>query len=59
MRWKEKFGEGEVHTIRKFAFFPIRIKDETRWLEFVKIKAYYWRGKISGSKYWEYLEFVD
>ena len=60
MRWKtSEYKERERHVIRKFAFLPIKIKNEVRWLEFVKIKAYYWYGSMSGNIYWEYEEFVD
>lgn len=60
MRWtSDKKMPYERHVIRKFAFFPIRIGKEVRWLEFVNIEAYYWYGTYSGSKYWEYERFVD
>lgn len=45
--------------IRKtFAFFPIIVKDEVRWLEFVKIKGYWWKG-ASGTWRWEPECFID
>lgn len=62
MRWttnKTERKEYERHVIRKFAFFPIRIGSEVRWLEFVNVEAYYWIGKSSGWTYWEYVKFVD
>ena len=62
MRWiidKTERKEYERHVIRKFAFFPIRIDNEIRWLEFVNIEAYYWLGRFTSNKYWEYERFVD
>ena len=45
MRW-HKPENGEVKIKRKFAFFPICINDETRWLEWVVIKYMYHNGDI-------------
>jgi len=60
MRWtSDKKKPYERHVIRKFAFFPIRIDNEVRWLEFVNVEAYYWYGAYTGNKYWEYERFVD
>lgn len=60
MKWKvNKYMPYERHVIHKFAYFPIRIKNEVRWLEFVNIEAYYWYGAFSGRKYWEYERFID
>ena len=62
MRWGNKnkdVREYERHVITRFAWLPIRIKGETRWLEKCRIKAYFWFGPFSGRKYWEYEEFVD
>ena len=60
MRWtSDKKKPYERHVIHKFAFFPIRIDNEVRWLEFVNVEAYYWYGVYTGNKYWEYERFVD
>lgn len=60
MKWKLVSGKQyERQIIQKFAFFPIRINGEVRWLEWVNIKAYYWIGFLTGNIYWEYEAFVD
>ena len=60
MKWVvSKYKPYERHTITKFAWLPMRINGETRWLEKVHIRCYYWVGLLSGKIYWEYLEFVD
>jgi len=48
MKWGSKTKRGDDRTIKKFAFFPIRIKNrwntpevEWRWLEKVKIEQTY------------------
>ena len=38
IKHKQKQEKGDEKTLRKFLFLPKRIGDETRWLEFVKIK---------------------
>lgn len=57
MRFKGKKHNEEI-IIKKFAIFPIDIEGDVRWLEFVKIKGYYWLG-YSGNWWWENIEFVD
>ena len=59
MRWKNKFSPYEPYVIEKFAILPIRINNEYRWLERVKIQAHYWIGELSGKKYVEYDKFID
>ena len=63
MRWniklKPKPKSYEPYIIEKFALFPIRIDNEYRWLERVKIQAHYWIGGFSGTKYVEYDKFID
>lgn len=56
---KSKYRPYEEHIITKFAWLPICIGRETRWLEKVRIKRYYWIGCISGRMHWENVEFVD
>ena len=41
--------------IKKFAWLPIHIGTEIRWLEWVKIRTYY--GVINNT-HWEYKEFL-
>jgi hypothetical protein len=50
--------KGKEITISWFAFIPVKIQGETRWLENVKVKGYWWLG-ASGTWYWENLEFID
>ena len=57
--FKSKYRPYEEHIITKFAWLPISIGWETRWLEKVRIKRYYWISDISGCMYWENVEFVD
>lgn len=60
MRWKvNSYRPNEKHIVRKFAFFPIRIDNEIRWLEFVNVERYYWYGATTGNKYWRYTRFID
>ena len=62
MRWGNKnrhVKEYERHVITRFAWLPITIKGETRWLEKCHIKAYFCFGPFTCRKYWEYEEFVD
>jgi hypothetical protein len=66
MRWtKPKNREEKIK--RKFAILPIRIDDETRWLEWVTIKYVYYDNKLCRNDYgsfyflngWIKEEFVD
>lgn len=57
MKFKGKKDKEEI--IRKwFAILPININGDGRWLEFVKVKGYYWLGSL-GTWWWENLEFVE
>ena len=51
--------EYEITTIEHFAWRPITIKGETRWLERVKQLAYYWVAPISNKCHWERKKFID
>jgi hypothetical protein len=58
MRFDTK-KQDEVIIVRKwFAFLPININGETRWLEVVKVKGFYWLS-CYGDWYWENIEFVN
>jgi len=59
MRFKSKKIDKEIIVREWFAFFPIQIDRETRWLEFVKVRGYYWFSYDTCSWYWQNLEFVD
>lgn len=58
MRWKHKDSSwptlGEIETATWFAWLPVTIGLETRWLELVRVRSKYFR---EGD--WEYLMFVD
>ena len=58
MRFGKRVEWGEEVIRTKFAFFPITINKETRWLERVKVAGHYWKG-VSGNIYWEKHRFVD
>ena len=45
MRWT-KPEDGQIKIKSKFAIFPICIDDETRWLEWVRIKYVYHNGTL-------------
>lgn len=57
MRFKRKKKSGRVIE-RFFAFFPIRIGDEVRWLEMVNIK-YKYENYHGGRRKKYKIEFVD
>jgi hypothetical protein len=62
MRWQVKpklnIGVGSVRSRQKFLFFPLTIKDETRWFEVCE-----WREKFVSvcgiGRRWEPLEWLD
>lgn len=76
MRWHDKPKkkppeDGTTRVVRRFLFFPLCLKSEYRWLEFVKIKQRYWAhetywyknsfgGESLGSRggYWSDVDFV-
>jgi len=43
MRWKNEPlpEEGKLYIRKYFAFLPVTIGNETRWLEFVKVEGYW------------------
>lgn len=59
MRFIDKREVGKTTTRRFFAILPVTIGNETRWLETVKVRGYYWRGAYSGDLYWKNLTFED
>ena len=62
MRWGIKIPEPKVYKrylITRFAWLPIMINGETRWLEKCYIWAYYWNSSTSNRKHWVYLEFAN
>ena len=64
MRWiKPKPKNGDTKIKKKFAILPIKIKDETRWLEWVTVLYQYhtfkWFSKDYAESGWFPEEFID
>jgi len=63
MRWTNKTQPkaGEIRVIIKFLFFPTKTGNETRWLEFAKIRQKFWkRIPLSRmSSYWSNEKFIN
>ena len=65
MRWRhpKDIPLGTTRIIRRFAIWPTRLNDETRWLEFVKIKQVFTVIGLVDASYhdaeWYDREFVD
>lgn len=58
MRWtKHKPEDGDTRIKTKFAFLPIKIGDEVRWLEKVTVKQEYREGY--DLSYWADIEFIS
>ena len=49
MRWSKYKTPGK-RVILRFAFLPICLQGEYRWLEFVKIEENYWPVSITGNQ---------
>jgi len=43
---------GEIRTVTKFLFFPLRLKGITKWLEVVSISQYYGYGRNQNCPEW-------
>ena len=56
MRFKSKKKHNQIILKKWFAIFPVKINEETRWLEFVKVRGYYW---LTNDWRWVNLDFVD
>lgn len=56
MRWTNP-KEGDIRIKKQFAFFPVRVKEEWRWLENVTIEQKYCWGLYGHS--WFNTEFID
>jgi hypothetical protein len=59
MRFDTKKQHGIIFERKWFSFLPITINGETRWLEFVKVKGYYFLNNFNDNWYWINLEFVN
>ena len=60
MRFKEN-KDGDTKIKKFFAIFPIKIDDETRWLEIVKVQykfIHMQSHKLSYSGYWTYFNGI-
>ena len=58
MRFDSKKNYNPIIVRKWFAFFPVEINQETKWLEFVKVRGYYWRG-ASGKRWWNNIELTN
>ena len=60
MRFKKKFIQQlDKRTITYFAFFPVTILRETRWLEMVRVVQFWGDGESLGPSGWINLRFED
>lgn len=66
MRFRNKkspYKIGEKRIVTKFLFFPVTIKDETRWFEKVTLEEEYEYGQdiTTGSswEYWRPIRWID
>lgn len=72
MKWRSWYpaNEGDKRIATHFAYLPVKIGNDCRWLEFVDIEyehvcsksSVYWRGKYQGEStyfYWKKVRFVD
>lgn len=67
MRWKNKPKSkvGDERVITSFLILPVKIGNETRWLEKAKIRQvlkgkYTFEGGLPHLKeYWDDIEFID
>ena len=57
MKWTEP-KRGDIKIRKKFAFIPIKIGYEVRWLEFVTIKYQYFTNSNLILGWWP-IEFID
>lgn len=59
---KPKPQYGDTKVIHKFLIFPLRLNNETRWLEYATIKCTAYRYRhMEGFTYvtWDEDEFID
>ena len=49
---------GDIRIIKRFAFLPIKIGDETKWGKICFIKQYYDYDYSDGYCYWRNIKFV-
>lgn len=56
---KLKPNKYEIRQINKFAWLPVKIKGEIRWLKKVSILQEYYRPAYSRNYGWHNFKFVD
>jgi len=57
MRWKTgRAGETRIKTF--FAWLPVEVNHEVRWLEYVTVEQEYTCG-CEDSPYWKDIKFID
>lgn len=59
MRFNSKKKDRVIIERKWFAFFPVSINGETRWLESVNVRGYYWLNSYSYVWHWNSMDFVD
>src|ERR1044071_9301849 len=57
MRWRD-YQVGEERIVRKFLWWPMCLKGETRWLESASVRQVYVK-ESTGTEYWCWVDFVD
>jgi hypothetical protein len=55
---KDKKKHLKIIIKKWFAILPVKIKGETRWLEFVNVRGYHWKN-INNKWFWHGIEFID
>ena len=60
MRWEDKRKKNLNKRMIKhyFAWVPVIIGIQIRWLEYIIIEGHYWEGQ-SGTIYWENDKFLN
>jgi len=59
MRFNSKKKDRAIIERKWFAFLPVFINGETRWLEYVKVRGYYYLNVFNDKWYWISTDFVD
>jgi hypothetical protein len=59
MRFNSNKKDTVIIERKWFAFLPVYINGETRWLEFVKVRGYYYLNGFNDKWYWISMDFVD
>jgi hypothetical protein len=59
MRFNSNKKDRVIIERKWFAFLPVFINGETRWLEYVKVRGYYYLNFYNDKWYWISTDFVD